>query len=99
MNTRKSGIAAGVLALTAWLVGGTAAWAQQGGDVLVVSRLGGVFQRYDPSARIVRISDIEYALSPKLKFSRMPRTGASVVFRVEGHDAQGRDRLVEISEK
>ncbi|MDP1534851.1 MAG: hypothetical protein Q8L92_14845 [Rubrivivax sp.] len=83
----------GLLSLTA--AGAQAQFA--GGDVLTV-KLAGTFQRYDVSSRVVRISDIEYAVAPNL-VSRLRdlRAGRQVVFSVSGFDPKGRDIIMEIA--
>ena len=70
-------------------------------EELVPSRLAGVFQSYDASGGLVRISNIEYAVSPNLVRSQLNRlrhlpTGRQLVFGVSGYDAKGRDVIVEI---
>ncbi|MDO9468692.1 MAG: hypothetical protein Q7J36_15440 [Thiobacillus sp.] len=84
----------GLLSLTA--AGAQAQFA--GGDVLTVPKLAGTFQRYDASSRVVRISDIEYAVAPNL-VSRLRdlRAGRQVVFSVSGFDPKGRDIIMEIA--
>lgn len=88
---------AGLLSLGA--VGAQAQF--ESGEVLSTPRLAGTFQRYDAASRVMRISDIEYAVSPNLtgrQQSRLRdlRSGRQVVFGVSDFDAKGRNIIVEI---
>jgi hypothetical protein len=69
-----------------------------GSDAFTVPKLAGTFQSYDTSSRVVRISDIEYAVAPNL-VSRLRdlRAGRQVVFSVSGYDPKGRDIIMEIT--
>lgn len=88
----------GLLSLTA-----AGAQAQSAGsDVFTVPKLAGTFQSYDTSSRVVRISNIEYAVAPNMasrhKSSlRDLRAGRQVVFSVSGYDPKGRDMITEIT--
>ena len=71
-------------------------------DAFTVPKLAGTFQRYDASSRVVRISDIEYAVAPNLASRQQSRlrdlrAGRQVVFSVSGYDPKGRDILMEIT--
>lgn len=79
----------------------TAAGAQaqfSGSDVISVPKLAGTFQRYDAPSRVVRISNIEYAVAPDLVRSlRDLRANRQVVFSVSGYDPKGRGIILEIT--
>lgn len=90
---------AGLLSLGA--AGAQAQYAHAESEELIPSRLVGVFQNYDASGGLIRISNIEYSVSPKLVRSQLNRlrhlpTGRQLMFGVSGYDAKGRDVIVEI---
>lgn len=65
------------------------------------AKLSGTFQSYDPRARVMRISDIEYAVSTVLanrQSNRLQdlRFGKHIIFSVSDFDPQGRSVIVEI---
>ncbi len=67
------------------------------GDAFTAPKLAGTFQSYDASTRVVRISDIEYAVAPGLvRRLRDLRANRQVVFSVSGYDPKGRDIILEI---
>lgn len=73
-----------------------------GSDVFTVPKLGGTFQSYDTSSRVVRISNIEYAVAPNMASRHQSRlrdlrAGRQVVFSVSGYDPKGRDIITEIT--
>lgn len=92
----SSMVVVGLLGLTA--VSAQAQFARS--DVLTVPKLAGTFQRYDPPSRVVRISDIEYAVAPNLVSNlRDLRAGRYVEFSVSGYDPKGRDIITELTSK
>lgn len=65
------------------------------------AKLSGTFQSYDPRTRVMRISDIEYAISAALANRQSNRLhdlrfGKQIIFRVSDFDPQGRSVIVEI---
>lgn len=62
--------------------------------------IAGIFQRYDPSRKIVRVSDVDYDLDPSLaklgSKLREFRNGQTVLFSQAGVSAAGRNVLTTI---
>ncbi|MCA1924932.1 MAG: hypothetical protein LDL16_01465 [Thiobacillus sp.] len=77
-----------------------AAGSQRVQDGVAQNRIAGIFQRYDASRRVVRISDVDYELdalidSPGRKLGAI-RSGQVVLFTQGGVSTSGRNVLTSI---
>ncbi|MFN3715838.1 MAG: hypothetical protein ACK4R8_03820 [Thiobacillus sp.] len=77
-----------------------AAGSQQTQDVVAQNRIVGIFQRYDASRRVVRISDADYELAASIEHPGRKlgaiRSGQMVMFSQGGVSPAGRNVLTSI---